>query len=264
MSDGESYKRRAVSLETLRSKQLQKNTLRWIFYVIVFLIVCGVFAAVCFGIFFRVSAIDLSGVTHYTYEEICEKLPVSIGDNMYSFKATELESELRADLPYVAEITVSRKLPSTVTITVVEKEPVMYMKVIDSYYLISDTLNVLERTDTAPDPADGLTEFTTGKLSRCIVGETLRFTDNSTSEAFLSLCRAIENNDLDGKITAISLKSRFDITMTYENRIDVYIGDTSDSDMKMRFLIGIMKQLDENDSGYLDLTDTKEASFRPD
>lgn len=263
MSDGESYKRRVVSLETLRSKQQRKNTLRWVFYVFVFLIVCGIFASVCFGVFFRVSAIDLSGVTHYTYEEICERLPVSLGDNMYSFSASGIESALRFDLPYVAEITVSRKLPSTVTITVVEKEPVMYMKVIDSYYLISDTLNVLERTDTAPDPAEGLIEFTTGRLSRCIVGETLRFTDSSTSDAFLSLCQAIADNELDGKINAISLKSRFDITMTYENRIEVYIGDTTDADMKMRFLIGIMKQLDENDSGCLDLTDTKEASFRP-
>ena len=263
MNNGEAYKRRVVTMDALNARNRHRKMLRRIFYGVVFLVVCMIFTAVCFGVFFRVDNIVFEGITRYTADEVSELLPFSKGDNLYSFSAASTEKLLQNNLPYVAEISVTRTLPSTVTVSVREKTPAMYIEAGGRYYSLSDDLHVLEASDSVPESASELIELKTQMLSRCIVGETLEFSDSLTLSAYTDLITAMHTRGVLEHITEITIDSRFDIYLNYEDRIEVYIGDTYNVDLKMRFLMGIMAELYENDRGYLDLSSAHEASFKP-
>ena len=81
MNNGEAYKRRVVTMDALNARNRHRKMLRRIFYGVVFLVVCMIFTAVCFGVFFRVDNIVFEGITRYTAEEVSELRPFSNGDN---------------------------------------------------------------------------------------------------------------------------------------------------------------------------------------
>lgn len=262
MSEETRYKRKAVSMEVMRRQNAKKRLKRNLFYIFILVLLCAVFFAVCFFVFFKVKTIEYTGLTRYSEEEITATLGIELGENLYSFKANELEQKIKDEYPYLGEVNIKRSLPSTLKINIVEKTAKCYLNVHDTYYLLSDDLLVVEESKT-PYKDEKLVELRCNEVAYCIVGKYLRFTSEGSYNAYEKLYEAMTKFDIIEKVDYIELKTRFDIYFKYDNRIEVYIGDSIDVDMKIRFFKGILTKLEENAEGYLDLTNTKEASFKP-
>lgn len=95
------------------------------------------------SVFFRVSDIQVEGNTHYTDEEIIRAIDIEEGDNLFFFDRFAALSRVFAKLPYVEEVSVERKLPNKVTITVKESQALAYIVLGDEDWTIDHSCKVL-------------------------------------------------------------------------------------------------------------------------
>lgn len=248
-------------IDAMRSHQEAKQRRHTTFYVILFLVITLLFLTVCFFVFFRVENIKVDGNQIYTDEQIMEYVDFAVGDNLFSFSTSEVESRIRKALPYIGEIHVTRKLPATVQITVSERTKDLALLVGDEIYLLSGDLQVLGRYDNT-EIFNNITFLTAGQVSRCVVGEELSFLDARMANDLKELFYYLHAYGIDKKIKSIDLTSRFDITVNYDNRYTVYFADIDDIEIKVKFLIAIVGRLGVNDEGYINLSDCREAAVR--
>ena len=250
-----------VHMDELRSRQDKKRHRRAVFYIFLFLGATLIFLSVCFFLFFRISEIQLVGNEIYTEEQILEQIPFSVGENLFSFRAEEVENELHKALPFIGEVEIKLSLPSVVTVEISERRMELSLAVGEEAYLLSGDLQVLERIGGG-DITDGVAHLKTGAVERCIVGEKVTFSDARTASDLEELYRCLSANGIMGQIRSIDMTSRFDITIDYDGRFSVYLADIDNMDIKIRFLVGIIDQLSSFDRGFIDLSDYHEAAVR--
>ena len=252
-----------VTIDELRSKQESKQRRRTAFYVLLFLVVVIAFLTVGFFRFFRVAEINITGFRSYTEGQIREQIAIEEGDNLFSFDPEEIEETLRKALPFLGDVSVTRKWPSTVNVEVAERQVDLTMRVGEDAYLLSGDLHVLGKIGGG-EIVPGVTSLTAGAVVRCLVGETVTFRENRMGKDFLELFDRIKYYNMKDKIVSIDMTSRFDIYLNYENRFTIYLADVDNADLKLRFLAEILSRLNATDRGTIDLSDPREAAVRLD
>ena len=114
------------------------------------LLICAAFFAVCVLVFFNVGEIELIGLERCDETAVRAALGVSPGDNLFSFRAGDVESALKKAFPYIGSVEVTRGFPTTLTVTVQEEIPVTYVEQYGEYFILSRELKVLERRADKP------------------------------------------------------------------------------------------------------------------
>ena len=127
------------------------------------------------SVFFRVSDIQVEGNTHYTDEEIIRAIDIEEGDNLFFFDWFAALSRVFAKLPYVEEVSVERKLPNKVTITVKESQALAYIVLGDEDWTIDHSCKVLGKA--TEDELSGLIPIIGISPGTLLIGEPLQ-TDN--------------------------------------------------------------------------------------
>lgn len=263
MEESRRFTRSSAHIDELRSKQDKKRRRRTVFYATLFVSVTVVFLAVCFFWFFRVSEIVIEQNEIYTDEQIMEHLPFAVGDNLFSFETDAAESALRKALPYIGDVQIKRSLPAGIKITVSERKADLTLVLGDEAFLLSGDLQVLDKIG-GNDITTGITRLKTGAIERCIVGETVVFAEARAANDLRELYDCLAENGMTEKILSIDMTSRFDITINYEDRFEVYLASSDNMDIKIRFLEGIVAKLQPDDSGYINLSNHREAAVRLD
>ncbi len=254
---------RVVKFETLKQQQERKNKRRRAFYITLAAAAALSFFVVVFTVFLKVGKIEINGCSVYNTDELIAALPVAVDDSLYGFDGGKAEQSLLKQFPYLKTVSVSRRLPSTVVIDVTEEAPVFRIKAGSDNYLLSEDFKVLSRTDIIPE-GTGLVELETGYVKRCVTGETLSFAGTKLINTLDELWRTLCYYELDDKINYVNAANRFDIYLGYEGRLRIYIGDIDDCDTKIRFFIGIMEHIYDDQFGLIDISNPREATFSPD
>ncbi|MDL2287218.1 FtsQ-type POTRA domain-containing protein [Eubacteriales bacterium OttesenSCG-928-G02] len=261
--DQQKLRRKAIKYESLKHQQQKKIIRRRIFYVSLLVIIIAAFFAVCYNVFFKVNTIKITGNKRYTSEEIIEVLNIDKGDKLFSFDVGLIESFLIKKMPYIKEVTISRSLPSTVKVDIIEEDARFYTYQNGDLYYLTETLTVLERTEGKIFETP-LIEIETSDIKRCIVGEKLTFADTRKTDVFLELYNSLISHNIIDKIHYIDIKSRFDIYFYYEeSRFKVYFGDITDADRKLDLFCGILEKAYDDQRGKLDISDISAGIFSP-
>lgn len=246
-------------LDTAR-RQDKKRTRRTVFYVFLLLFVSIIFLGVCVAVFLNVETININGNEKYTYEDILEHVSINLGDNIYSFDADEIADDIKAALPYIGEIEIKRDLPGTVEINIVEEDAYYAAYLAGDTYVLSSGLKVLECVSGDENSESGLVPISVNNVRRCFVGKKVEFVNERNLSALSLLYNSFEAVGIQNKIRRVDFTSRFDISFNYENRFDVYVGDTDNINIKMQFLVGILDELEPNAKGKIDISDPGEAA----
>lgn len=254
------FKRKTVDLDEMEKQQSRKRLRRNTFYVFLFLFILILFVGTAFFVFFRVKEISVTGNSVYSDEQIILASGIETDVNLFSFSGSRVEETVKNALPYVGKVTVKRSLPSGVVIEVEEKKAVMYTEINGEYYLLSDELYVLAVSSKLSSVPNSAIKLVTGNVDRCLVGQPITFMDSRTRESVLQMYSVLRNNEMDYYIREINISSRFDISMQYTDRFDVYIGDMDNFEYKIPFLAKVIDELYEEDKGSIDLSSHKEAT----
>lgn len=118
------------------------------------LVAVGAALSVWIAFFSPLMAVDelkLSGAKRTTAAEVARVVSLDSSENLLLLNTDEVADAVKS-LPWVKSVTVDRKLPGTVKLTITERSPVMAVAVGEQRYLIDRRARVLEATESA----DGL------------------------------------------------------------------------------------------------------------
>lgn len=125
--------------------------------VLAIIALIGVGMGLCFGFLFKIDGYTVYGDSPYTKEEIVAVFHPREGDNMFGFSAAGEAALIEQQLPYLAEVNIRRRLPSTIVFQVEAATEKYYIVQGEGQVaILSDTRKVLRVAEAAPE---GLTEI---------------------------------------------------------------------------------------------------------
>ena len=113
------------------------------------LCVLVIFAAILVGcvVFFKVNAVTAQGMSRYTEAEIVAASGVKNGDNLFLINKPRTALRIQRSLPYVENVSISRKLPDVLEVRVTETEACACLQADGAWWLVDAAGKVLEQGD---------------------------------------------------------------------------------------------------------------------
>lgn len=210
-------------------------------------------------VFFRVSDVEVAGISRYTEEEITAASGIREGDNMFLLNKFAIQQKIGAQLVYVDEVHIRRKLPSTIQVDVVECVPAGALEdqTTGEWWLVSTEGKLLEENI---DP-EGRMQIVGLALAEPKLGEEIQVDENQRiqKQAVEELLSVMRERGLLEQGRKIDLSSGSVLKMWYADRLEVRMKLASDFDYQMRVLDTVMQDYvlvkwDETDTGTLDIT----------
>ena len=126
-----------------QKKKRRKKRAKVVFFGLLFVLMMLTLAILSVTVFFNAETILVEGNHRYTAEELLEIGDLQIGQNLFRLDKFEVIDQMQS-LPYVKTVTIKRKLPNTLTIKVVENQPVVWLKTDTGAALLNEEYRVLE------------------------------------------------------------------------------------------------------------------------
>ena len=249
------YAPKPETLEQAKKKQRRKNIRRAVAVSVLIVAVVVCFSAVCFQVFFQLEHFEVTGSTRYTAEEIMRGAGLSYGMNLYEKSRKQMQEEMVYHLPFVEKVRITRVWPSTIRMEVTEAKEVMYVTVGNEFYTLSEDLRVLAKTsDIAYIEQNQMLHIEVGNVTKCMAGEMLAV-DEEIGQIVREIYRSLAEENIVTFASELDVRNKFDIRFVYKSRFTVKLGDSYDTDLKIRFMKSIEEKLYNSDSGTIDVSD---------
>ena len=244
------------------------------------------------AIFFKVQVINVSGMEKYTAWDICQASGIEEGENLLSLNKARAGGKIRTALPYVDKVRIGIKLPDTVNIEITELS-VVYAIADDAggWWLMNANGTVVEQIDVAK--AQKYTQVVGVAITDPVVGqraiadepekptqETQETQDETTDEettatqpiikeepvtvfaaeqlsVAVTMLQELENAGIIGGVDSVDVTNTFDLQLWYEDRYQVFFGDSSRLNYKLSAMKNAIGQMTEYQRGKLDVSFTQ-------
>ncbi len=215
-------------------------------------------------VLFRVREFEVTGNVRYTAEEVAEASGISAGDVLMGVSKTRAASRILTKLPYVEQVVISKSLPGTISFTVEECQAVMAAESeFGTLWLMNEEGKLLEKLDEDAETAYPLIKGTVLQLPTA--GDLATFDDTARGTLAMDAVNKIQEAGLSAVIRSVDVTDLQQVTLNYEDRIEVQVGDASDLDYRLQYMTAAIARLDANARGVLDLSFTSgtQAVFHP-
>ena len=185
------------------------------FFTKIFIILGVIIAVTAFSLssFFTVDTIDVQGNKYFTDEEISNMAHASTGQNIiYKLNKGNMLNYLEKN-PYIEEVRVYRKLPSTIVINVKERIQIAALTYGDQFLIIDNKGTLLRITKTKPK----LTIVTGFKVKKVKLGEPVEVNSPDLFKELLSLLKSMEAGDV--YFTKINITELFITANVYDSLV---------------------------------------------
>lgn len=248
-------------------------------------VVIGIVLAVVIGlsVFFKVDRVVVYGNKAYSAWTIQEASGIEGGENLLSFGRTRACGKIITALPYVKNVRIGINLPDTVNIYIEEFDVSYAIESADGiWWLMTSGGKIAEQIDKVT--AANYTKITGVTLDTPIVGNqavakeapvvnvpedatqdplnteatapAVIVTANDRLQAALLILESLELNDIVGEVASVDVSSLFNLELMYGQRYQVKLGDTSQMDYKINMMKMSVAQLNDYQTGILDVSFT--------
>lgn len=244
-------------------------------------VVAAVFMAL--SVFFRVETIMVAGAEKYSPWMVRQASGIEIGDALLSIGEARVASRIRMELPYVDDIKVGVRLPGTVEIEITELQVTYSIEdETGAWWLIAAGGRAVEQVTL--DKALGYTRVEglairtpqPGAQVQALPGQIID-PDEGTAEsqsqsdadeqlsALIAVMTGLESNRIIGEVSLIDVTDVTAIRLEYPQLLTVGLGSAERMDYKLGYLSAALEQLDDTQSGELDLSleYSEDAIFTP-
>lgn len=240
-------------------RQRSRNRTRPLYGFTVLLLIIGVGIALCMTVFFNIETIEIDGESEsYTAVEIAAASGVHTGDNLMRVSEEEVQEEVLSELIFIESVTVEKEYPDLIRITVSPSEAAYTLVDDDGTVQISDTGKILQTSEDADDDLPTITGYDPVSLE---TGTVLESSDSQKSSILESILD-IMSEDLTYPITGIDLTDKYDIVLTFDDRMIFSLGNWSELEYKIKLAETVIGELEEDDEGYLTMVGENQISYR--
>lgn len=229
---------KAVRKKTVKNKSRRKQTKRGgsnvLIYAFLITVIIATAIILSLTVFFKASAITVINKSgRYNNEQIIAASGLSIGNNLILTDTTQAQSKIEAQLPYLKNVTITKKFPSTFEISVKEVKPNRIYSV-NGKYALAYGEKVLEIVD------DYQSEYTLYNIpiKQAKAGNNVVI-DPESNELYKILNEEISNSKLEN-ITVVKFSSSVDIKLVYDNRLLLDIGTTENLKEKLKNAVEVI------------------------
>lgn len=189
--------------------------------------------------FMKVSQYDVAGISLYDREDLIAASGVKKGDLLYSLDHEQIEKRILAQCPYLSAVKVKAQFPDTLRIEVEGKSGQWYLDIAGAKYSLDSELRVISET---ANPT-GMTKLILPNIQSAIYGEVPLFgeSDNERKRT-LEVIDTIRRTSFKDRLTEVDLESRWDIHLVVDGSYDVYLGDLTDLEAKLKATETILAQ----------------------
>lgn len=236
-------------LSEIRKKQsLQRFAKRWksrkratrVMYAVLFSVIVFIFILICLNMFFRVNEIEVVGSARYTTEQLLEYTDLKKGMSLFTVAASDFDSALER-LPYINNVSITRKLPDTIIVTVNEDEPRYFATLYGEHFVLSRELRLLGRVADKASLEDlGLIELVFPEIDSAIIGENIKFSHSVSEKYVKAYLNALETSPLYSRATAFDLRDRFDLALIVSDKYLVDLGNGDELATKLTAVSGML------------------------
>lgn len=224
--------------------------------ILIVVIIFVILWAILFTIpYFNINNIQINGLDNLSEEQVKSMLTTEEGKNIFAFSTSKSENEIKKS-HYVQEVKVSRDFPSTVVVDLNEYKLRGYVPYMGSYLYINEEGLIL---DIQKDITKQLPVVEGLRFDSFTVGEYLKVDNNNAFTTMVELSKLFDKYQLFTDIVRVDISNINDIHL-YINKVDVAFGNMEDANRKLLMLVEVLKQLDTNYAGILNLTGDN-ASF---
>ncbi len=224
-----------MSRSERQRRKVKQSFRRKISARIAFLIMTLIAAFLAVTIFFKIDSIEVTATEHYTETELISASGIEIGDNLFTFRTSSIEKKLLEKYPYLASVSVTRSLPSTLVIKAVDSVPAAAVNLTGGgYCLIDENGKQLEQISTAPEGIPTVTGVTVDNMT-----EGKYLTNNSKSELLVDITKVLKEKNMISDVNFINVSCITDVRMSYLGRLDVRLGQADKLKEKIQMLIHI-------------------------
>lgn len=240
-------------------RQRSRNRTRPLYGFTVLLLIIGVGIALCMTVFFNIETIEIDGESEsYTAVEIAAASGVHTGDNLMRVSEEDVQEEVLSELIFIESVTVEKEYPDLIRITVSPSEAAYTLVDDDGTVQISDTGKILQTSEDADDDLPTITGYDPVSLE---TGTVLESSDSQKSSILESILD-IMSEDLTYPITGIDLTDKYDIVLTFDDRMIFSLGNWSELEYKIKLAETVIGELEEDDEGYLTMVGENQISYR--
>lgn len=245
------------------SRRRRRGRFGFLYKMLSVLAICAVIV-VALTLFFKVNTIQVTGENRYSKQEIISASGIKTGDNLFLLNKFEMAQKILKKLPYIEKVRINRKLPDRMAIEIRECSTVFAIEKGDTAWLISSGGKIVDSrglSDAKKIPViDGC------RLIAPSVGTEMDLSTKRKSQrsSLLSLMSALQNAGVADQVSAIHLKSTSELVMDYTGRFSVKMPYNGDYPHLLKYLREVIKQLESNETGTIDLMTDGEAHVLPD
>lgn len=220
------------------------------------------------SIFFKVQTITVVGAEKYSAWSVSEASGLAEGDSLLFFGRASAAGKIIHKLPYVKSVRFRIELPGTVNI-IIEESQVTYtaQDTNGDWWLLTSEGRVVEKTDsttslsTAAITGIQLRDPTIGELAvaaeeTAAEGQLITVTNADRLAVALEVFRALEANEVLGKVASVDVTSLQSIELWYGAQYQIKLGDRFEMEYKIAAVKQAVSQLSQYQTGVLDASFT--------
>ncbi|ERI91290.1 POTRA domain protein, FtsQ-type [Clostridiales bacterium oral taxon 876 str. F0540] len=200
--------------------------------------------------YFNVSNISVINNHTINSDEIIKLSQIKKGINIFYLNFKNVQTNLRSN-PYILSADIKRKLPSTIIISIKEREAVFYTKR-DNKYLIIDRNGIIleEKEDISQMKLTSLLGF---NFKEAQIGMVIPVQDKRKLENISLMTELISDNTSGIDITSIDLSNNLNLEV-YTNNICIKLGSGNIKDKLNKALNIIVNNNLKDQKGYIDVS----------
>lgn len=215
-----------------------------------------------------------AGIHNYSEQQILDASGIQDGESLITLRESEISGRILDKLPYVVSVRVTKKLPDTVNIEIVETDVVYGAEAADgSWWLIRSDGKITEKTNAADAQQNTvllgikLVDPKVGQQAVALepeapaqdeTGEEKPATVLASEQlsTLLTILKNLESNGVIGQAASVDVTNLKSIEIWYSDRYQVSLGDETRLDYKISAMTGAIDQMKDYESGMLDVSFT--------
>lgn len=241
-------------------KKRRRSSYARIALVMTVLSVAAVGVVLSLTVFFKIKNVDVSGNSEiYTPKQIISAGEIEFDSNLIRLSSKAVSKRIETALPFIEEVRVIKKLPTTVELNITQATPAGYIKKGSTFAVVSTHGKVLEIVKKQPQK---LPEIVGIELKKEKVADILS-NENNVFSLIQSIYEKL-GSALARDVTQINVSDNLNLSFTYRDRIDVRLGSESELAEKLKFVAILLadgEKIDDDDMGIVYASNPKRVSF---
>lgn len=228
-------------------RKRRRNMSLYYFIVVVFVIMALIFLSLT--VFFNIKKVEITGTDLYTDEQIIQIAGITDSDNLFRIDTSQMKIDILNSFPYLEDITIQRKFPSTLKLTAVQAVPMANIQNEDKTFCVISTTSRIIETGVL-EKKEGLVTVVGMDLEVKDLGKLYEDKDSMKTTILSQILSEINTLGMT-KMNTINLKDRKNIKMTYDGRLDIELGSSVDLAFKIKYVNAVIDKLSDTYQGTL-------------